>query len=52
MLPTLVLTDGAGAAATPGGIGAPVARSLEPLGPAIAWKHGRQAAADPDSGCP
>jgi hypothetical protein len=33
MLPTLVLKDGAGAAATPGGIGAPlVARSLGPLG--------------------
>jgi hypothetical protein len=28
MLPTLVLTDGAGAAATPGGIGASSSRSL------------------------
>ena len=36
MLPTLVLTDGAGAAATPGGIGAPSSRrTLEPLGPAV-----------------
>jgi xylulokinase len=42
MLPTLVLTDGAGAAATPGGIGAPSSRgSLEPLGPAITWEDGR-----------
>jgi xylulokinase len=42
MLPTLVLTDGTGAAATPGGIGAPSSRgSLEPLGPAITWEDGR-----------
>jgi xylulokinase len=38
MLPTLVLTDGVGAAATPGGIDA---HSLEPLGPAITWQDGR-----------
>jgi hypothetical protein len=31
MLPTLVLTDGAGAAATPGGIGAPRRGPLEPV---------------------
>jgi xylulokinase len=37
MLPTLVLTDGVGAAATPGGIDAP----LESLGPAITWEDGR-----------
>ena len=42
MLPTLVLTDGVGAAATPGGIGAPSPRRpLEPLGPAITWEDGR-----------
>ena len=38
MLPTLVLTDGVGAAATPGGIDA---HFLEPLGPAITWEDGR-----------
>jgi xylulokinase len=42
MLPTLVLTDGVGAAATPGGIDAPSwHRPLEPLGPAITWEDGR-----------
>ena len=42
MLPTLVLTDGVGAAATPGGTGAPSSGgSLEPLGPAITWEDGR-----------
>jgi xylulokinase len=42
MLPTLVLTDGVGAAATPGGIDAPSSRRhLEPLGPAITWEDGR-----------
>jgi sugar (pentulose or hexulose) kinase len=42
MLPTLVLTDGVGAAATPGGIDAPSSRlHLEPLGPAITWEDGR-----------
>ena len=42
MLPTLVLTDGVGAAATPGGIDAHSSRrSLEPLGPAITWEDGR-----------
>jgi len=42
MLPTLVLTDGVGAAATPGGIDArSSSRSLEPLGPAITWEDGR-----------
>ena len=42
MLPTLVLTDGVGAAATPGGTGAPLSGdSLEPLGPAITWEDGR-----------
>jgi xylulokinase len=42
MLPTLVLTDGVGAAATPGGIDAPSSRRhLEPLGPAITCKDGR-----------
>src|ERR1700678_2472696 len=36
MLPTLVLTDGTGAAATPGGAGAPSSgQPLEPRGPAI-----------------
>jgi xylulokinase len=46
MLPTLVLTDGVGAAATPGGIDAPwPGRSLEPLGPAITWEDGRAEAA-------
>lgn len=45
MLPTLVLTDGAGAAATPGGIGASFSRDpLEPLGPAITWEDGHEAA--------
>ena len=39
MLPTLVLTDGVGAAATPGGIDAH--SPLEPLGPAITWEDGR-----------
>jgi sugar (pentulose or hexulose) kinase len=34
MLPTLVLTDGVGAAATPGGTDAP----QEPLGSAITWE--------------
>jgi xylulokinase len=37
MLPTLVLTDGVGAVATPGGTDAP----LEPLCPAITWEDGR-----------
>jgi len=37
MLPTLVLTDGVGAVATPGGTDAP----LEPLGPAITGEDGR-----------
>jgi len=42
MLPTLVLTDGTGAAATPGGAGAPSSRDpVEPLGPAITWEDGR-----------
>jgi xylulokinase len=42
MLPTLVLTDGVGAAATPGGIDAPSSRCrLEPFGPAITWEDGR-----------
>jgi xylulokinase len=41
MLPTLVLTDGTGAAATPGGAGAPSRHPLEPLGPAITWEDGR-----------
>jgi xylulokinase len=42
MLPTLVLTDGAGAVATPGGIGAPSSGGyLEPVGPAITWEDGR-----------
>jgi sugar (pentulose or hexulose) kinase len=42
MLPTLVLTDGVGAAATPGGIDAPSSRRhLDPLGPAITWEDGR-----------
>jgi xylulokinase len=42
MLPTLVLTDGVGAAATPGGTGAPSSGGpLEPLGPAITWEDGR-----------
>jgi xylulokinase len=42
MLPTLVLTDGVGAVATPGGIDAPSSRrQLEPLGPAITWEDGR-----------
>jgi hypothetical protein len=36
MLPTLVLTDCVGAAATPGGTDAPP----EPLGPAITWEDG------------
>lgn len=46
MLPTLVLTDGTGAAATPGGAGAPWPRlPLEPLGPAITWEDGRAEAA-------
>jgi sugar (pentulose or hexulose) kinase len=41
MLPTLVLTDGVGAAATPGGTGAPLSGGpLEPLGPAITWEDG------------
>jgi xylulokinase len=45
MLPTLVLTDDAGAAATPGGIGVPTSRhSFRPLGPAITWEDGRAAA--------
>ena len=37
MLPTPVLTDGVGAAATPGDTDAP----LEPVGPAIAWRTRR-----------
>jgi hypothetical protein len=42
MLPTLVLTDGVGAAATPGGIDAPSSGGhLEPLGPAITWEDGQ-----------
>jgi xylulokinase len=46
MLPTLVLTDGTGAAATPGGAGAPwPGQPLEPLGPAITWEDGRSEAA-------
>jgi xylulokinase len=46
MLPTLVLTDGTGAAATPGGAGAPSSRHrLEPLGPAVTWEDGRAEAA-------
>jgi hypothetical protein len=45
MLPTLVLTDGVGAAATPGGIDAPSSfRPLEPLGPAITWEDGHESA--------
>jgi hypothetical protein len=39
-------TDGTGAAATPGGAGAPSSRHrLEPLGPAITWEDGRAEAA-------
>jgi hypothetical protein len=37
MPPALVLTDGVGVAATPGGTDAP----LEPVGPAITWEDGR-----------
>jgi hypothetical protein len=41
MLPTLVLTDDAGAAATPCGTGVSTGRPLEPVGPAITWEDGR-----------
>ena len=40
MLPTLVLTDGTGAAATPGGAGAPSSR--DPLEPLVGTEAGHQ----------
>ena len=42
MLPTLVLTDGTGAAATPGGAGAlHLSQAFDAIGPAITWEDGR-----------